>query len=66
MKTMDVKAIEELSKIMAEREVPYQTGRLISLAALPNTHQMVEWMKENPKADAGIMWKMAIMLGENS
>ena len=66
MKNLDAKAIAELSEIMAEREVPYRTGRLISLTALPNTRRMVDWMKANPKADTNAMWKMAKVFGENS
>ena len=66
MEKLDVDAIKELSEMMAERGVPYQTGRMISVIALPNTQQMVMWMKANPNADIKAMREKAKELGENS
>jgi len=59
----DKQAIWELRAIMDERGVPHETGELISLAALPNTRQMVDWLVANPEASREAMWEKAWEVG---
>ena len=59
----DKQAIWELRAIMDNREIPYQTGKLISMAALPNTRQMVDWLESNPEASLEAMWEKAWEVG---
>ena len=64
MGKMDTKAIRELSAIMDDRGVPHDIGRLISLTALPNTRDMVEWLIAYPDTTIDEMRAKAKELGE--
>ena len=66
MRELDRTAIREIAALMRERKVPNPEGEMISLLALPNTRQMIEWMEENPEATIREMWEKAKEIGENA